>query len=103
MPNRSDLNGKSLALVLVADDGTAVVAGTVVASADDLVFEYGDDPSRFVLPDDALERIRPVAPEVSEILKGADYFLSLSVGNHNEIPVGGGERTGLRWPGGGAV
>ena len=101
--NQSDLNGKSLALVLVADDGTAVVAGSVHANADDLVFEHGGDPSRFVLPDDAIERIRPVAPEVSEILKGADYFLSLSVGNHDEMPDGKGERTELKWPGGGAV
>ena len=95
---QTDVSGKSLTLVLVADDGTAVVTGKVFVFGDDLVFEHGDEPFRFTLPDDALERIRSVAPEASEILNGADYFLSLSVGNHDEIPPGNSERTGLKWP-----
>ena len=98
------MHEKSLTLLLVSDDdGTAVITGTVLSVSDGLIFEHGGTPSQFALPDDALERIRPVDASLREIIGEADFMLSLTVGQLDEAPSEDAEATGLKWPGGGAV
>jgi hypothetical protein len=103
MLKKSDVLNRPLALLLVSDnDGTAVETGVVREVGGGLEFEHGGEPPSFPLPPDALERIRPVDPENAEvraILGGADFVLTLTVG---DLPEGRsseeGIPTGLKWP-----
>ncbi|MEM1054667.1 MAG: hypothetical protein AAGI52_04005 [Bacteroidota bacterium] len=91
-----NLDGASLVLLLVDDDeGTAMVKGTLRVEADGLHLEHRAG-SRFPLPEDTLDRLRPVG-EARMIVGEVDYLLVLSIGplpdDATEI-----QPTGLRWP-----
>lgn len=102
MVEPAQLVGKRLALLLIGEDehgqdDCAIFAGIVRQDGSRLVLDRDDGP--FELRDEWIERIRPVEAQVKDILLGADYVLSLSVGN---LPGGAStaelEPTGLKWP-----
>lgn len=69
--NMDDLNGKSIALVLMGEDATgeddcAVFRGTAQCAGTDLHFVR--DGVDFCVPAETLDRIRPTNPEVKDIL-----------------------------------
>ena len=98
------LHDRKFAVIMVEDDGTedgdwVVLAGVAKWRDGALSVHRGMDTPEFPIPDTALDRIRPVAPEDKEILYHADYSVSLSVG---PIPTDDDpaayDHTGFRWP-----
>jgi hypothetical protein len=99
----AEVDGKPFALLLCAEteDGEndwAVFPGIARVRDGTLFLERsGNDPDVEIRPE-WHHLIRPVKPEVRQILLGADYSLSLSVGN---LPDDAGPEylsTGLKWP-----
>lgn len=100
--NLSPYHDRRIALLLCAEtpDGEkdwAVFPGVVRVRGDALVLERPGDQPDIELPREWYERIQPVAETVREILQGADYVISLSVG---PVPAdsSGFAPFGLKWP-----
>jgi len=105
MPDLAHVHGKKLAIILVDDDGTqagewVVITGTADWRDGHLFVHRGMDVQEFPIPDETLDRIKPVVPSVRGILEQADYSVMLRVG---PIPEGVDPssliKTGFKWPG----
>jgi hypothetical protein len=104
MPDLAHLHDKKFAIIMVDDDGTEdgdwVVVSGIAKWRDGHLFAFrGSQTPEFPIPDDTLDRVEAVKPEVREILEGADYSVLLRVG---PIPDGTDQstliHTGFRWP-----
>ena len=104
MHNLDHLHGKKFVVILVEDDDTEdgewiVLAGVAEWRGGQLLVHRGMDVPEFPIPEETLDRIKPVAPEVRDILEGADYSVMLTVG---PIPEGVDPATllytGFTWP-----
>lgn len=102
MVKPAQLVGRRLALLLQGEDEQgqddwAVFTGTVREDGGRLFLDR--EQGALDLQKDWIERVQPVEPEVSEVLLGADYVLSLSVGTlPDDVSAEGLEPTGLKWP-----
>jgi hypothetical protein len=103
-PDLAYLHDRKFAVIMVEDDGTedgdwVVLSGIAKWRDGQLTIDRGMDVPEFPIPDTALDRIKPVAPEVRHILYDADYSVTLSVG---PIPpdedAASFDHTGFRWP-----
>lgn len=80
------------------EDDWAVFSGALAQGPSGLFQDRGTKP-RFEIREEWIERIKPVGSDLKDILLGAEYCLSLSVG-----PIPEGETTesyvctGLKWP-----
>jgi len=104
MTDLAYIHDKKCAVIFVEDDGTEDGAWTVLTGVakwrDGHLFVHrGMDVPEFPIPDDTLDRVKPVQPEVRDVLEEADYCTMLSVGpmpedaNPSEFT-----HTGLRLP-----
>lgn len=85
MPDFSLIHDKKFAVVLVEDDETedgkwTVLVGVAKWRDGHLFVHHGMDIPEFPIPDDTLDRVKPVLPEVRETLEQADYFTMLTFG-----------------------
>jgi hypothetical protein len=95
------IHGKRLAMIMWAkksdgENDAAVFSG--IAHWDGVVLTMERDPP-FEVSDEWFSRIRPVPQEMRAILRDADYFFSVSVGDaeiNDDTP--GFRNTGLKWP-----
>jgi len=98
------IHGKKFAVIFVEHDGTedgkwTVLTGVAKWRDGHLFVHRGMDVPEFPVPDNTLDRVKPVLPEVREMLEEADYCTMLSVGplpedtDPSEIT-----HTGLRLP-----
>lgn len=103
----TQVHDKKFAMILVEDDGTehgvwTVVTGIAKWREGHLFVHRGTDVPEFPIPDDTLDRVKPVLPEVRDILEGADYSIMLLVGPKPEdADPSEFKPTGLRLPTGG--
>ena len=104
MIDLTHIHDKKFAMILFQDDGTedgqwTVVAGVAKWRDGHLFVHRGMDIPEFPVPDDTLDRVKPVLPEVREILEDAEFSIMLTVG---PLPEGADPRqyihTGLRLP-----
>jgi hypothetical protein len=104
MRDLSYLHDEKFAVIMVEDngseDGDWVVLWGIAKWRDGHVFVHrGMDTPEFPVPDNALDRIKPVNADVRDILEGAEYFVSLSVGPiPNTVDPATLIHTGFRWP-----
>jgi hypothetical protein len=81
----TQVHDKKFAVIFVEDDGTEDGKWTIlpgIAKWRDghlSVFRIMDVPE-FPIPDDTLDRVKPVLPEAREVLEQADYCTMLFVG-----------------------
>jgi hypothetical protein len=98
--NIIELDGRAFALWLTDEDSeSAVFSGRVLWDGAALRLVRDRKPAFEILPE-WYEGIQTVTnDEVRRILRGADFFLDLNVG---DIPVGAeteeSKQTGLKWP-----
>ena len=104
MPDLSFVHDRKFAVILIEDDGSEDGSWTVLSGVakwrEGHLFVYrGLDVPEFPVPDHTLDRIKPVSPEVRDILEEAAFFITLSVG---PLPDGADPSeftfTGLRLP-----
>jgi hypothetical protein len=84
-PDLTHIHDKRFAVIFVEDDGTedgnwTVLVGVAKWRNGHLFVHRGMDVPEFPIPDDTLDRVKPVAPEVRVILEEADYSTMLRVG-----------------------
>jgi hypothetical protein len=99
----SQLDGKPIGLLAWAEtpdgeDECAVYAGTARVRGGGLWIEWSGDEPDFEVRSEWLERIRLVDAELGPMLLGAQYVLSLRIGNLPESGAEGYLPTGLKWP-----
>ena len=89
---------------MVDDDGSkdgdwVVMTGIAKWQNGHLSLYRGEDTPEFPIPDDTLDRIKPVASEVREILGDAEYSIMLSVGPiPDDVDPSTLNHTGFTWP-----
>ncbi len=101
--NFETLTGKKLAILAVGDDNgeteAAVFTGIARWAEGHLFLDRDESQKSFQIPDDTLERIKPVPIEVADIFLGAEFFIPMSIGplpdNSNPDDF---TQTGLKWP-----
>ncbi len=99
----SEYDGKQFALLLCGetDDGEddwAVFPGVARVRHGALFLErHGDKPDIEILPE-WQDRIRPTNDKTKQILQGASYYVSLTVGKKPDEKDAGYVPTGLQWP-----
>lgn len=86
-----DLVGQRLSLLLTGTDDAgepewAIFPGIVVSQPDGLYLDRAERGPRFELREEWLPRIKPVPPELADVLEGASYYLRLSVGRAEDEP-----------------
>jgi hypothetical protein len=98
------LTGKKLAILAVGDDDNgeteaAVFTGVARWANGHLFLERDSNQKSFQIPDDTLERIKPVAVKVADIFQGAEFYVPMSIGllPDNVNPHDYLE-SGLKWP-----
>lgn len=79
------LHDKKFAVILIEDDGSEdgawiVLTGVAKWREGHLFVHRGKDAPEFPIPDDTLDRVKPVHPEARDVLEEADYYTVLSVG-----------------------
>lgn len=96
------VHGRTLALLLWHENSAGeeeCVAYRGTARWDGQALRFVHEEGSFNIPEDALERVQPVAPGARAILLDCDFAVSLRVGS---LPRGadasGLERIGLRLP-----
>lgn len=100
----AEVHDKRFAVILVEDDGTedgvwTVLTGVAKWRDGHLFVHRGMDVPEFPVPDDTLDRVKPVLPEVRDILEGADYSTMLLVGPMpDDADPSEFTHTGLRLP-----
>ncbi len=99
--NLGDISGKAFALLLTSttpagEDEWAVMPGLARLESGKLFIDRGPRP-RFEVRPEWIGRIKPVDRPLRGILRGADYYLALTVGHVGEVSADL-EPTGLRWP-----
>lgn len=92
--------GKRIALLLWQGPNDAAYAvGTVAEQGGEYTLEFADGTPAFPLEIDWLLRLAKVNAETYDLFDGADYVLSLSIGNLPEsVDPSELTPTGLRWP-----
>lgn len=101
--NLYEYKGKPFALLLCgeteySEDDWAVFSGTAYIRNDKLYLErYGDQPDIEIMAE-WYERIQETNESVKDILQGADYFITLSVGQMPEDADDSYIPLGLKWP-----
>ena len=104
MIDTTSLEGKVLALIATGttetgEQETVVFTGTMRRVEGNLTFERGPNGMQFNIPSDWCDRIKVVVPELSDILCGADYCVTLAVGNIKEGEnISQFKLIGLKWP-----
>jgi hypothetical protein len=104
MHDLAHLHDKKLAVILVGDDGTEdgewiVLAGVAKWRGGQLFMHRGMNAPEFLIPEETVERIKPVAPDVRDVLEDADYSVVLTVGPIPEdVDPATLIQTGFRWP-----
>jgi hypothetical protein len=101
--NLDYLTGKKFAIWAVSEKKTSETDSAVFSGiarwADGHLFLDRDDNVSFQLPDDTLERIKPVPAEVADILLEAEFYVSLYIA---PLPDDANPKeylnTGLKWP-----
>lgn len=98
-----ELDSRPFALLLCGtdesgEDDWVAFGGVARCKENGLFLERGRGQSDFEIRPEWYDRIRSIDGEVKEILNGADYVLSLSVGNLEDDPNGTYLPTGLKWP-----
>ena len=89
---------------MVDDNGTEdgewiVLTGIANWKNGHLSVYRGEDTPEFPVPDNTLDRIKTVAPEVREILEEAEYSVTLSVGPiPDDLDPSTLNHTGFTWP-----
>lgn len=81
----TQVHEKKFAVIFVEDDGTedgkwTILVGVARWREGRLFVFRGLDVPEFPVPDDTLDRVKPVLPEAREILGQADYYTMLFVG-----------------------
>lgn len=103
MNDNPNILGKPFCVLLIGttvdgEDEGAVFSGTLKQNESGLYLDRGESPP-FEIDPEWIERIKPVGPDIKDILLNAEYYLSLSVG---QIPEGESTEsyvaTGLKWP-----
>ena len=97
----SEILNRKLAIVAwkTGEDGNrevAVFTGIVKMFDSTYFLDRGEGEPLFEIFDDWLPRIKSVSDDISDILMGAEYHLSLSVGDADD--EGPFKETGLKWP-----
>ncbi len=97
------LTGKRLAIIAIGEDDTgkseAAVFTGIARLNEGHLFLDREDEVKFQLPDDTIERIKRTPSDISKIVLGAEFFVTMSIG-----PIPEGEdpndyiKTGLKWP-----
>ena len=100
----TDLQDKVIALLLKGEteDGEkdwAVFTGLGQVVDASLQLYRGEDNPPVAIREAWLERIRPVEPDLKQIMCDADFMIPLTVGNLADDDREGLEPTGLKWPG----
>jgi hypothetical protein len=99
-----ELTGKKLALIAWGEDENGkddVVVFTGIARWENrhIYLDRKGKRKSFQVPDDVLERIKPVPAKIADIVLGAEFFLSMTIGS---IPKDANPKdyikTGLKWP-----
>ena len=104
MTDLATIHDKKFAVIFVEDDGTehgkwTILTGVAKWRDEHLFVHRGLDVPEFPIPDDTLDRVKPVLPEVRGMFDEADYYTMLFVGplpkdtDASEIT-----HTGLRLP-----
>jgi len=98
--NLEHIDGKRFTLLLMStsaegDDDWAVLPG--VARHEDGCLFIDRGPRAFEVRAEWIERVQPVDPELRRLLRGAEYYLALTVGHLDDDPAGY-VPTGLKWP-----
>ena len=102
--NLDYLTGRKLAILAVGDDekgetDAAVFTGLARWANGHLYLDREDNQKPFEIPDDTLDRIKPVPPTVTDIFLDAEFYIPMSIG-----PLPDDEdtkrylQTGLKWP-----
>ena len=80
-------------------DDVAIFTGTVDWDGRRLAMLRSDGEPPFEVPDDWLDRLKSVDPDLRPDLLGAEYYFSVTIG---PLPAGADVsqylETGLRWP-----
>lgn len=104
MVNPADVHGRRLAMIACGEtpdgrDDVRVFAGIANWDGTHLTVLRQPEPSSFQVPDDWLDRLKPVAPELRATLLDAEYCFSVTIG---PIPEDANMaeylRTRLKWP-----
>lgn len=104
MPDLAHIHSKKFAMILVEHDGTedgdwTILTGVAKWRDGHLFVHRGMDIPEFPIPDETLDRVKSVSPEIRSILEDADFYTMLSVG---PMPEDAEEseftHTGLRLP-----
>ena len=85
MRDLNHIHNKKFAIIFVEDDGSedgrwTVLAGVAKWRDEHLFVHLGMDVPEFPIPDDTLDRVKPVLPEVRDVLEQADFSTMLTVG-----------------------
>ena len=102
--NVADLTGKKLALVAFSEDKegeteAAVFTGIARWTNGHMYMDRGEGQKPFQVPDDILDRIEPVPANISDIVMGADFFVTTYIWPlPDDADAGQYEDTGLKWP-----
>lgn len=85
MPDLSFVHDRKFAVILIEDDGSEDGAWTVLSGVakwreGHLFVHRGLDVPEFPIPDHTLDRVKPVPPDLREMLEEASFFTMLSVG-----------------------
>jgi hypothetical protein len=98
------IHNKKLAIIMIEKNGDEDSEGVVITGIakwqnGHLSVYRGEDTPEFPIPDDTLDRIKLVAPEVKDILEEAEYSIMLSVGPIPEkVDPNTLNYTGFTWP-----
>jgi hypothetical protein len=95
-----ELQGKSLAIILIGEDEDwSVLRGIVRVEGDALLLDHNVSDQPFLIQSAWLSRIKPTPADLRDILMNADYFMSLSLGSLPEkSDLSEYESTGLKLP-----
>jgi hypothetical protein len=96
-------DGKAFALLLCGatadgEEDWIVCSGVARLKGESLFLERSAHEPDVEIRQEWFGRIRPTDDETRAILQGADYFLSLMVGNLSGDQAEGMEKFGLQWP-----
>ena len=104
MMNFAELTGKKLAIVIMGEDENgkkegAVFTGLARWANGHMYLDRGRNQKSFQIPDETIERIKPVTPEIADIVLNADYYMKMSIA---PLPSEANPKeyiqTGLKWP-----
>jgi hypothetical protein len=104
MANIKDLNGKKLAVIAMGNnrkgkEEAAVFSGIGLWNNGHLYLDRGKNKKPFQVPDEVLDRIKPVPDKIRDIVLDAEYYIPMSIG---PLPDDANPKdyvkTVLKWP-----